>query len=209
MVSSKETTPAGYLDSLPAERRAVIAAVRTMIKKNLPKGYEEAMNWGMLSYQVPLKTYPVTYNKQPLCYVGLAAQKNNYAIYLTGCSEGTPARAQLQAAFTAQGKKMDMGGCCLRFKSLEGLPMDVLSDIVAGTPVEALVAVFEAAKDRKPVSRAEIAKGVAARKLAKSAPKSAAAKKTTPAKTTTAKKPTARKTTAKKTTVKKATARKR
>jgi Domain of unknown function (DU1801) len=175
MVSSKETTAAGYLASLPAERRAVIAAVRTMITKHLPKGYEEAMNWGMLCYQVPLTTYPDTYNKQPLSYVGLAAQKNNYALYLTGVSEGTPARTRLQAAFTAKGKKMDMGGGCLRFKSLEELPMDVLSDIVASTPVAALVARFKEARTAKPVSRAEIAKIVEAKKVAKMAKQAARA----------------------------------
>jgi hypothetical protein len=77
MVSSKETTPAAYLASLPADRRKVIAAVRAVIKKHLPAGFVETMNWGMLAYEVPLKRYPDTYNKQPLLYLALAAQKNN------------------------------------------------------------------------------------------------------------------------------------
>jgi Domain of unknown function (DU1801) len=223
MVSSKETTAAGYLNSLPAERRTVIAAVRTMIKKNLPKGYAETMNWGMLSYEVPLATYPNTYNKQPLCYLGLAAQKNNCAIYLMGVGEGTPARARLQAAYAAKGKRMDMGGGCLRFKSLEELPMDVLSDIVASTPVEALIARHEAARAVKPVRRAEIAKIVEAKKAAKVAKQSERARLASPAKAakpsavtqTTATKAAALKTTAaakqsaaKKSTAKKSTAKK-
>ena len=55
-----------------------------MILDNLPEGYEEAMNWGMITYQVPLETYPDTYNKQPLMYAALASQKNHMAVYLTG-----------------------------------------------------------------------------------------------------------------------------
>ena len=86
MVSSKETTPAAYLASLPPERRKVVAAVRAVVKKRLPKGYVESMNWGMLAYEIPLSRYPDTYNKQPLMFVALAAQKNNYALYLTGVS---------------------------------------------------------------------------------------------------------------------------
>ena len=99
MVSSKETTPAAYLASLPAERRKVIAAVRAVIRKNLPKGYVESMNWGMIAYEIPLSRYPVTYNKQPLMYLALAAQKNNYAFYMTGLSNGTASIARLTVAY--------------------------------------------------------------------------------------------------------------
>ena len=84
MVSSKAQTVPEYLAELPAERRAVIAAVRKVVRKHLPKGYVEAMNWGMICYEIPLKRYPITYNKQPLSYAALAAQKNNYALYLMG-----------------------------------------------------------------------------------------------------------------------------
>ena len=82
MASSAAKTVAEYLEELPVERRKVIASVRKMIREHLPKGYIEAMNWGMISYEVPLKRYPQTYNGQPLMYVALAAQKNNYALYL-------------------------------------------------------------------------------------------------------------------------------
>ena len=117
MVSSKETTPAAYLASLPPEHRGVIAAVRALITKRLPKGYVETMNWGMLAYEIPLARFPDTYNKQPLMYLALAAQKNNYALYMTGVSGNTPLMARLEAAYKAAGKKLDMGKSCLRFKS--------------------------------------------------------------------------------------------
>jgi uncharacterized protein YdhG (YjbR/CyaY superfamily) len=148
MVSSKETTPAAYLASLPPERRKVIAAVRAVVKKRLPKGYVEAMNWGMLAYEIPLSRYPDTYNKQPLMYLALAAQKNNYALYMTSVSGDKALMGRLAAAYKAAGKRLDMGKGCLRFKTLEELPLDVIGDIVASTPVERRIELSEAARRR-------------------------------------------------------------
>jgi hypothetical protein len=149
MVVSKETTPAAYLESLPADRRAVVAKVRAVIKKQMPKGFVETMNWGMICYEIPLSKYPNTYNGKPLMYVALAAQKNNYAIYLTGAADATAARKTLEAAFKTLGKKMDMGGSCLRFKKLEDIPLDVIGDLIASSSVEERIAVAEKAKTKK------------------------------------------------------------
>ena len=74
MSRSKAKTVEAYLEELPDDRRAEIAAVRTLVRKHLPKGYEECMNYGMISWQVPLAKYPNTYNEQPLGYLALAAQ---------------------------------------------------------------------------------------------------------------------------------------
>lgn len=143
MVSSKETTPTAYLASLPPERRKVIAAVRKVIKARLPEGYAETMNWGMLSYEIPLSRYPITYNKQPLAYVALAAQKNNYAIYLMNVGDGSPFQERLTAFYKAAGRRLDMGKCCLRFKTLEELPLDIIGDIVASSSVDDMIAHYE------------------------------------------------------------------
>ncbi len=149
MVSSKETTPAAYLASLAPEHHKVIAAVRAVIKKRLPKGYVETMNWGMLSYEIPLSRYPDTYNKQPLMYLALAAQKNNYALYMTGVAGDKVLMGRLAAAYKAAGKKLDMGKSCLRFDKLADLPLDVIGDIVAATSVERRIETAEAAKTKK------------------------------------------------------------
>jgi uncharacterized protein YdhG (YjbR/CyaY superfamily) len=149
MVSSKETTPAAYLASLPPERRKVIAAVRAVVKKRLPKGYVETMNWGMLSYEIPLSRYPDAYNKQPLMYLALAAQKNNYALYMTSVSGDKALMDKLVAAYKAVGKKLDMAKSCLRFQKLEDLPLDLIGDIVASTPVERRIEAAEAARRKK------------------------------------------------------------
>src|SRR5579871_6732810 len=91
MVMSRASTVAEYLESLPEERREVVTVVRKVIRKSLAKGYKEGMNYGMIVYEVPLTRYPETYNKQPLCYVALAAQKSHFAVYLN-CFGQTPKR---------------------------------------------------------------------------------------------------------------------
>ena len=149
MVISKATTPAAYIKSLPAARRKVISAVRAVIKKRLPTGYAESMNWGMLAYEIPLKIYPDTYNKQPLMYLALAAQKNDYALYLTSATQDKANMDRLAAAYKSAGRKLNMGKGCLHFKSIEELPLDVIGDIVASQTVEQRIAASEAARTKK------------------------------------------------------------
>lgn len=143
MVQSAVKTVPAYLAELPAERRAVIAKVRATIRRNLPKGYTEAMGWGMITYTVPLSRYPETYNGQPLCYAALAAQKNFYAVYLTSVNGNAKQEAVLRQGFKAAGKKLDAGKSCIRFKNLEDLPLDTIGKVVAGTPMKEFIARYE------------------------------------------------------------------
>jgi len=147
MASSRAATVDAYLNELPPERRAVISTVRDTIRKKLPKGYEETMNWGMISYQIPRERYPDTYNDQPLMYAALAAQKNHYAVYLIGLSH--PERAkELKADFDKAGKKLDMGKSCVRFRKLEDIPLEAIAKHVASTPPEKLIAIYEAGRKK-------------------------------------------------------------
>ena len=74
MVSSAAKSVDEYLDSLPAERRIVVGAVRDVVRRNLPKGFSETMGYGMIAYNTPLERYPETYIGQPLCYAAIAAK---------------------------------------------------------------------------------------------------------------------------------------
>lgn len=148
MAKSTATTVQEYLDELPEERRTVVAAVRDVIVRNLPPGYEEVIRWGMISYEIPLSHYPKTYNGQPLPYLSLAAQKNYYALYISSAALPGARAAVLRAAFEAAGKKLDMGKACLRFKRLDDVPWDEIGDVVAGTPPDAYIADYEAARQR-------------------------------------------------------------
>ena len=119
--------------------------MREVILGHLPDGYEEVMNWGMITYQVPLETYPETYNGRPLIYAALASQKNHMAVYLTSVYTMPGLLEEFRADYRASGKKMDMGKSCVRFKRLDDLPLDLIGDTIAAVPVEEFIALSEAA----------------------------------------------------------------
>lgn len=129
-----------YLAGLPDDRRAALTVLREQILKALPKGYEEAFNWGMITYQVPLSVYPDTYNKQPLMFAALASQKNYMSLYLM-CAYIQPGGAEaLQQAFKDAGKKLDMGRSCIRFKRLDDLTLPPILQLIQSTPMDDFVA---------------------------------------------------------------------
>ena len=148
MVSSRARTVKAYLKELPADRRAVVSKLRSVIRRHLPAGYQETMNWGMIAYQVPLERYPETYNGEPLLYAAVAAQKRHYSLYLTSVYQQNALEKRLRAAFDRAGKKLDMGKSCIRFKTLEDLPMEALGEIVGSVSVEEFLKNYEKARLR-------------------------------------------------------------
>jgi len=148
MVHSKAQTVSEYLKELPPERRKPIEAVRKVIRKNLPKGYQETMNWGMISYEVPLKTYPETYNGQPLSYAALASQKNHMAVYLMNIYADKTINQWFIDEYKDCGKKLNMGKSCIRFKKLEDLPLTLIGKVIARTSVKKFIAMYEAARKK-------------------------------------------------------------
>jgi len=137
------TTVAQFLASLPRERREVIQTVRKVIRGNLPPGYREAVGWGMITYEVPLKRYPDTYNGKPLPYVCLAAHKAHFALHLMGVYQSRVQAAKLKAAFAVAGKRLNMGKSCVRFKTAEDLPLVAIGRLVAATSVDAFIKQYE------------------------------------------------------------------
>lgn len=143
MVQSKAKTIRDYLAELPAGRRDAVSAVRRVILDHLPKGYEEAIEWGMICYQVPLKIYPDTYNGRPLCYASLASQKQYMSLYLMNVYGDPKTLAWFKDAFKKAGKKLDMGKSCVRFKKLDDLPLDIIGQAIARTPLKDYLAAYE------------------------------------------------------------------
>jgi uncharacterized protein YdhG (YjbR/CyaY superfamily) len=146
MVRSSAQSIDAYLSELPEDRRAAMTEMRELIRKHLPKGYDEAVNWGMLCWQIPLERYPDTYNGQPLGYVALASQKNYFALYLTSAYMDPEQDAALREGFAKAGKKMDMGKSCLRFKKLDDLPLDTVAKLIAAVTPEQFIAMYEKAR---------------------------------------------------------------
>lgn len=148
MASSKAPTPEAYLDELPKERAGFVSRLRDLVNSNLPDGYVERMNWGMISWEVPLELYPDTYNGQPLVYAGLAAQKNYTALYLNCVYASEERSRRLQARWAESGRKLDMGKSCLRFKRSEDVAEDVLAETIRSIPVDRFIAEYEAGRAR-------------------------------------------------------------
>ena len=146
MVSSAAKSVDAYLAELPLQRRTVVSTVRDMVNAHIPPGYEEGMAYGMIGWSIPLSRYPVTYNKQPLSYAALAAQKAHYALYLNCIDAGSEREDRLRLEFEEAGKRLDMGKSCVRFKAIDDLALDAIGRVIAGTPVDEFIARYEASR---------------------------------------------------------------
>jgi hypothetical protein len=152
-MTSRAKTVDEYLANLPHERRTAISGVRDVILTNLPKGYEETMQYGMIGYVVPHSIYPAGYHcdpSKPLTYAMLGSQKNHMAIYLCNVYGHKETETWFRKAYEATGKKLDMGKSCVRFKKLEQLPLEVIGEVIARTPVHKYVACVEQVLNRRP-----------------------------------------------------------
>ena len=148
MVKSKATTVKEYISELPEERINDIKAVRNLIIENLPKGYVETMQYGMITYVIPIDRYPNTYNGLPLGYISLASQKNYMALYLMNVYSNKEIESNFKNRYIASGKKLDMGKSCVRFKKLKDLPLDLIGETIAMTSVDDFISVYEKSRNR-------------------------------------------------------------
>ena len=149
MAQSDAETVEQYLAELPEDRRAAIAAVRNVILENLPDGYKETMQYGIIGYVIPLEKYPVTYNGQALSYAALSSQKNYMSLYLINVDGDKAAEQWFVEQYKASGKKLDMGKSCVRFKKLEDLPIDLVGRAIARTPVAEYIERYEDLRRKK------------------------------------------------------------
>lgn len=141
------TTPKEYIDQLPADRKKVISKLRATIRKNLPKGFKEEMNYNMLGYVVPHSLYPNGYHcdpSKPLPFMNLASQKNFIAVYHMGIY----ADKQLLNWFTKRYEKqvegkLDMGKSCIRFKKMDTVPFDLIGELAAKMTPQDWIKLYE------------------------------------------------------------------
>lgn len=148
-MKSVVTTVTAYLATLPPERRKEFRAVLQMVRAHMPKGYKQELRWGMISWEIPLAKYPDTYNGHPLCYAALAAQKNHLALYLMGAYMQTGQAAAIKAAFQKEGKRLDMGKSCIRFRKAADLPLAALGKSIAAVTPAKYIANYEKVKPKR------------------------------------------------------------
>ncbi len=152
-MQSKASTVEEYLATLPADRQEVMSRLRKEILKNLPKGFSECMNYGMIGYVVPHSLYPAGYHcdpKLPLPFLGLASQKNAISLYHMGMY-ADPALMQWFTAEHAKAspKKLDMGKSCIRYKKPEDIPFSLIGKLVSKMKPKDWIALYESMLKKK------------------------------------------------------------
>lgn len=126
-------TPDEYINKLPENRKTVVNKLRNTIKENLPKGFEECINYKMIGFVVPHSIFPDGYHvdpKLPLPFINLASQKNYVAVYHSGIY----ADEKLLNWFTGEypkhcKRKLNMGKSCVRFKYMDDIPYELIGEL--------------------------------------------------------------------------------
>ncbi|WP_047790696.1 DUF1801 domain-containing protein [Tenacibaculum mesophilum] len=142
-----------YISQVPEERQEVLQKLRKLIKENLPKGFEEGINYNMIGYYVPHSKYPDGYHcnpKLPLPFMNLASQKNSINLYHSGIY----AKKELHDWFIAEypkhcKRKLDMGKSCIRFKKLDDIPYKLVAELCTKLSVDEWISIYESAVKKK------------------------------------------------------------
>jgi uncharacterized protein YdhG (YjbR/CyaY superfamily) len=146
-MTSKATTINQYLEELPEDRKDIITKIYKGIKKNLPKGFEDCMSYGMIGFVVPKTTYPNGYHcdpKLPLPFINIASQKNHIAIYHMGLYSDTNLTKWFEEEWLNHGfKKADLGKSCLRFKKAADVPLKLIEELVSKMSPEKWIEIYE------------------------------------------------------------------
>lgn len=158
-MQSKAPTVEAYLDSMPVDRKKAIESVRKVIRKNLDKGFREGMQYGMIGYYVPHSLYPPGYHctpEIPLPFAGLASQKNYMSLYVMSTYGND---TWLRKEWAKTGKKLDMGKCCIRFKKLDDLPLELVGTLIKQWTVKSYIEYYEKAMKKNTARKSSKEKG--------------------------------------------------
>ncbi len=144
---SSATTVEEYLENLPEERKKAMQQLREVFLKKLPKGFKEVMAYGMISYVVPLSTYPAGYHcnpKLPLGFVSIASQKNFISLHHLGMYGDPKLVKWFSDEYPKHSSiKLDMGKACIRFKKPEQIPYTLLAELASKISPQQWIAFYE------------------------------------------------------------------
>jgi hypothetical protein len=146
-MQSQAKTPQEYLAALPEDRRGPMVELRKVIAKNLPKGFSEAMSYGMLGWVVPHSLYPAGYHcdpKLPLPFLSIASQKQFIAVYHMGIYADPVLLEWFRAEYAERAEgKLDMGKSCIRFKKPERIPLELIGELASKVTPKRWIEVYE------------------------------------------------------------------
>jgi uncharacterized protein YdhG (YjbR/CyaY superfamily) len=146
-MQSKAATPDEYVAQIPEERKDAMNTLRKTIQENLPEGFEEGMNYGMIGYYVPHSIYPDGYHcdpKLPLPFMNIASQKNFIAVYHMGIYANPEIMDWFVAEYPKYVKtKLDMGKSCIRFKKIETISYQLIAELCRKMTVQNWIGLYE------------------------------------------------------------------
>ncbi|SRX75334.1 DUF1801 domain-containing protein [Aequorivita antarctica] len=146
-MQSRAETPDQYIAELPEDRKEVMQELRETVKKNLPKGFEETMQYGMISYVVPHSIYPDGYHckpTDPLPFLSIASQKNHIAFYHMAIYIDPKLHEWFTEEYPKHAKgKLDMGKSCIRFKNPKNIPFELLGELTTKVSVDQWISKYE------------------------------------------------------------------
>lgn len=149
----KATSPEDYISQVPEERKDTLKKLRKTIKGNLPKGFEEGIQYGMIGYYVPHSIYPDGYHctpSEPLPFMSFASQKNSVNLYHSGIYANPKLHDWFIAEYPKHCKrKLDMGKSCIRFKKLDEIPFDLIAELCTKMTVEDWIDLYETNLNKK------------------------------------------------------------
>jgi hypothetical protein len=149
---STATTPTEYLETLPPDRREVIGKLRQVLLENLPEGFVETIEHGMLAYVVPHRLYPAGYHcdpQRPLPFIGLASQKQYLSLYHMGLYDG-PLLTWFEAEWPKHtAAKLDLGKSCLRLKKPDQIPYALIGELAKKMTPAQWIRVYETARKNR------------------------------------------------------------
>ena len=145
----KANSPEEYINQVPEDRQETLKELRKIINKNLPKGFQEGIQYGMIGYYVPHTIYPDGYHckpTEPLPFMSFASQKNSVNLYHSGIY----AVPEIQDWFVNEypkhcKRKLDMGKSCIRFKKVDEIPMELIAELCKKLSVEEWINIYESA----------------------------------------------------------------
>lgn len=141
------TTPDELINNAPEERKEALRKLRKTILDNLPEGFRECINYGMVGYVVPHSLYPPGYHcdpKLPLPFLSFASQKNFIAFYHMGLYANPELLNWFVSEYQQVSKtKLDMGKSCVRFKKPDQIPFDLIGKLVSKITPEEWITLYE------------------------------------------------------------------
>lgn len=146
-MQSKAATVDAYIAELPEDRQKALTELRKVVKKSLPKGFQETMGYGMMGYSVPHSLYPAGYHcnpKDPLPFMGMASQKNFIAVYHMGIyADPKLLKWFTEAHAKASPKRLDMGKSCIRYKKAEDIPYKLIGELASKISPQDWIKMYE------------------------------------------------------------------